>query len=131
MFFVDNTFFVLVDEGYGEGSTPSVNLSFNLCPDTKDVAIDDKSANYQYGAHTLFTDNNNMLFRTFVETKTGYSATNNTAYTSNKIEGKNPTQILSGNITKPGKWRSTFHHCDLSIQNRADFAKDKYRLPNS
>lgn len=123
VFFVDNTFFVLVDEGYGEGSTPSVNLSFNLCPDTKDVAIDDESANYQYGAHTLFTDNNNMLFRTFVETKKGYSATNSTAYTSNKIEEKTQRRFYRVNITKPENGAARFITVIYPFKTEADFEK--------
>lgn len=123
VFFVDNTFFVLVDEGYGEGSTPSVNLSFNLCPDTKDVAIDDESANYQYGVHTLFTDNNNMLFRTFVETKAGYSATNSTAYTSNKIEEKTQRRFYRVNITKPENGAARFITVIYPFKTEADFEK--------
>lgn len=88
VFFVNKTFFVLVDEGYGEGSTPLVNLNFNLCPTKDDVVIDDQSASYRYGAYTAFADNNNMLFRTFVETTDGYSVLNNTAYISNKLQEK-------------------------------------------
>lgn len=86
VFFIDKKFFVLLDEGYGTGSTPMVNLNFKLCPAKDDVVIDDDVVNYQYGAHTIFADNNNMLFKTFVETTEDYSAINNTAYVSNKIQ---------------------------------------------
>lgn len=88
VFFVNKEFFVLVDEGYGTGSSPLVNLNLNLCPTKDDVVIDDNTAAYQYGAHTAFADNNNMLFKTFVETTTDYSAINNTAYISSKLQEK-------------------------------------------
>lgn len=89
VFFVDKKFFVIVDEGYGTGSNPKVNLNFSLCPTKNDVVIDESNAaNFQYGAHTVFADNNNMLFKTFVETSTDYAAVNNTAYISEKLGEK-------------------------------------------
>lgn len=88
VFFVNKEFFVLVDEGYGAGSTPLVNLNFSLCPTKEDVVIDANVSGYQYGAHTVFADNNNMLFKTFVETTTDYKAKENTTYVSNKLQEK-------------------------------------------
>lgn len=109
VFFIDKTFFVLVDEGYGTGSTPTVNLNFKLCPGKNDVVIDDESENYQYGAHTVFTDNNNMLFRTFVETTTGYNAINNTAYISEKLGEKTyQRRFYQVDITKPENGAARF-----------------------
>lgn len=59
------------------------------------------------------------------ETQTGYSATNNTAYiSSNKIEEKTQRRFYRVNITKPENGAASFHHCDLSIQNRSWFEKD-------
>lgn len=102
VFFVNKQFFVIVDEGYGTGSTPTVNLNFNLCPGKNDVVIDDGSANHQYGAHTTFSDDNNMLFRTFVETTTDYNAINSTAYVSEKLGEKTAQRrFYQVNITKP------------------------------
>lgn len=83
VFFVNKTFFVLVDEGYDAGNTtPPVDLIFNL-GDAGKVAIDDAAqAQYQYGAYTKFADNNNMQFKTFVETNDGFDCKWNTNWSS-------------------------------------------------
>ena len=88
IFFVDRTFFVLVDEGYGSGSGFTVNLNFKLCADKSTVAIDEDFGEGIYGAHTLFTDNNNMIFRTFTETTDGFLGENSTGYYSDNIGEK-------------------------------------------
>jgi heparan-sulfate lyase len=60
VFFVNKTFFVLVDEGIGTASG-TVNLNFNLCEGENEVVVSaDKN-----GAHTNFADGNNMIMRTF------------------------------------------------------------------
>ncbi|TCC88302.1 heparin-sulfate lyase HepC [Pedobacter hiemivivus] len=60
VFFVNKTFFVLVDEGIGAASG-TVNLNFNLCEGENEVVVTtDKN-----GAHTNFADGNNMIMRTF------------------------------------------------------------------
>ncbi|SMC94156.1 heparin-sulfate lyase HepC [Pedobacter nyackensis] len=60
VFFVNKTFFVLVDEGIGAASG-TVNLNFNLCEGENEVIVStDKN-----GAHTNFTDGNNIIVRTF------------------------------------------------------------------
>ena len=101
--------FVLVDEGYGPGSTPTVNLNFKLCPSKNDVVIDDDSANHQYGAHTIFADGNNMMFKTFVETTEGYNATFNTAYISEKLGEKTyQRKFYQVDITKPENGAARF-----------------------
>lgn len=61
IFFVDKTFFVLVDEAIGSAAG-TVNLNFNLCEGTDSEVMIDPAAN---GAHTAFADKNNMIFRTF------------------------------------------------------------------
>ncbi|WP_353132080.1 heparin-sulfate lyase HepC [Pseudopedobacter sp.] len=60
-FFVNKTFFVLVDEGIGS-ATGTVNLNFNLCEgsDNEVSVVTDKN-----GAYTSFADGNNMAIRTF------------------------------------------------------------------
>lgn len=84
VFFVNKTFFVLVDEGYGTASNAPVNLTFNIAP-AGNVTIDDDKENYKYGAYTNFTDDNNMLFKTFTETTTGYSVETDTNSFSNEL----------------------------------------------
>ncbi len=60
VFFVNKTFFVIVDEGIGTAAG-TVNLNFNLVEgDTEVVLTTDKN-----GAYTNFSDGNNMSFRTF------------------------------------------------------------------
>lgn len=121
VFFVDRTFFVLVDEGYGSGSTPVVNLNFKLCPTKDNVIIDDLSSQYQYGAHTSFSDNNNMIFRTFVETTEGYNALNNTAYVSEKLGEKTAQRrFYQVDITKPAEGAARFITVIYPFQTESD-----------
>lgn len=121
VFFVDRTFFVLVDEGYGSGSTPVINLNFKLCPTKDNVIIDDLSSQYQYGAHTSFSDNNNMLFRTFVETTEGYNALNNTAYVSEKLGEKTAQRrFYQVDITKPAEGAARFITVIYPFQTEGD-----------
>lgn len=66
VFFVDNKFFVLVDEAIDltDGSliTGLVNLNFNLCEGSDSEIVIDNTDN---GAHTAFSDGNNMVIRSF------------------------------------------------------------------
>jgi len=88
IFFVDRTFFVIVDDAYGTADN-TVNLNMRLCPAKNDVIIDENDiASFRYGAHTNFADGNNMAFATFSETTDGFAASNNTAYISEKIGEK-------------------------------------------
>lgn len=61
VFFVNKTFFVLVDEGIGS-ATGTVNLNFNLCEgsDSEVTVATDRN-----GAYTSFTDGNNIAVKTF------------------------------------------------------------------
>lgn len=59
IFFVNQEFFVLVDEGFGD-ATGTANLNFHLCEKESDAAIDIA----EKGAHTTF-DENNLLIRSF------------------------------------------------------------------
>ncbi len=102
VFFVDKTFFVVVDEGYGQGSGFTVNLSWNLCAGKDDVVIDDAIPG-AYGAHTVFSDGNNMLFRTFTETAEAYAASNSTNYYSDVINQRTQRRYYRVGIAKqPG-----------------------------
>ena len=113
VFMVSGSFFVIVDEGYGTASN-TVDVRFNLCADTagslgKDAAvIDDLSANFQYGAHTVFSDNNNMLFRTFVDTSTGYKASETTTPVSNEIDVTYDRKAYVVGITKSSTLAARF-----------------------
>lgn len=64
VFFVNKEFFVLVDEAIGNINNP-VYLSFNLCEGSDSEIVIDKD---KKGAHTDFSDKNNIIVRTFSDT---------------------------------------------------------------
>lgn len=85
IFFVEGTFFVVIDEAFGDGNIDKVNLNFHLLTgsDGEATNIDNLAEEQAYGAHTNFADNNNMLIRTFAETHQDYEATTvRTSYSS-------------------------------------------------
>ncbi len=87
VFFVDNSFFVLVDEGHGTADNTKVNLNFHLAEGVNQVTIDEaQKEQFIYGAHSNFDDNNNMLIKTFVETSQDYAARNFVSEVSNKLQ---------------------------------------------
>ena len=61
VFYVNKEFFVLVDEGIGSAEG-TVNLSFNLCEGSSTEVVIDKEEN---GVHTAFSNDNNIIVRTF------------------------------------------------------------------
>lgn len=62
VFFVEKKFFVIVDEGIGEGTKDkAVSIHFNLCEGENNEVIIDKD---EKGAHTSFSDGSNILIRT-------------------------------------------------------------------
>ncbi|RNC66575.1 heparin-sulfate lyase HepC [Proteiniphilum sp. X52] len=123
VFFVEKRFFVIVDEGHGEGAAPLVNVNFNLSPMRDDVIIDDNAADFIYGAHTNYGDNNNMLFKTFVGTTDGYSALNNTNYISHTLGEKSAQRrFYQVSIKKPRDGAARFITVIHPFTNEADFA---------
>lgn len=86
IFLVENSFFVVVDEAYGSASGVTVNLNFKLCADTstggagRECCVIDEQ-----GAHTVFNDSNNMIFKSFSETSAGYAFSEGTCYYSDEI----------------------------------------------
>lgn len=87
IFFVNRSFVVVVDEGYGPAEA-TVNLNWRLCPGYSDVTIDDLSANNAYGAHTTFADNNNMAYVTFAEQQEGFVGNSLSGYISEVLGEK-------------------------------------------
>ena len=106
IYMVDKTFYVIVDEAYGDAAGKTLNLSFHLCEDTAGgkgvdvVKIDDASSSYIYGAHTEFANNNNMMFKTFSETTEGYKAENGKSYYSTKLDTEVARKYYRINVTK-------------------------------
>lgn len=110
VFFVNKEFFVLVDEGYGDGNEDKINLNFHLCTsEANETVYDDLSSSYQYGAHTTFTDNNNMLIRTFAETSLNFDKSNSVSDISNKLGEKNAVRKgYQYTISKPQNGAARF-----------------------
>ena len=105
VYMVDKTFYVIVDEAYGDAAGKTLNLSFHLCEDTKggkgaDVVKIDSSPSYAYGAHTEFADGNNMMFKTFSETTEGYKAENGLSNYSTKLDTQSSRKYYRINVTK-------------------------------
>lgn len=98
--FVNQKFFVIVDEGYDTTAdhNSNINVNFHLCPienASSDVVIDEgQKDSHIYGAHTAFSDNNNIMLRTFVETANNYSASVKTTNTSNDIGQKPNVKVI-------------------------------------
>ena len=106
VYMVDKTFYVVVDEAFGNAAGVTLNLSYHLCEDTAGgkgvevVKIDDQSSSYIYGAHTEFANGNNMMFRTFSETTAGYKAENGQSYYSVKLDTKVARKYYRVNVSK-------------------------------
>ena len=64
IFHVNREFFVIVDEGIGN-ATGKVSVNFHLCEGSDSEVVYDAA---QYGAHTAFSDGNNIMLRTFSDT---------------------------------------------------------------
>ncbi|MEG1622973.1 MAG: heparinase II/III family protein [Alistipes sp.] len=105
VFFVDKTFFVLVDEGIGN-ATGVVNLNFNLLetsakePNAVLLDLD------QFGAHTAFADKNNILVRSFVPT--GTQAVAKPGFVSYNIGLSSDRMAYQLNYTKPAAQTARF-----------------------
>lgn len=100
IFFVDKKFFVLVDEGFGT-ATGTANLNFQLCEEESQATIDTD----ENGAHTLFSDGNNLLVRSFgtgnitcKEKEGRFSVENNRQYKKRKAYSLNMTKTADAPV---------------------------------
>ena len=82
VYMLDKKFYVIVDEAFGAAKNADINLSFHLCEGV--VKTDDYSSSKAYGVHTEFADGNDMLWRTFAETSTGFVGETGTSRCSPK-----------------------------------------------
>ena len=102
---VKRNFFVIADAAYGSYSGKTLNLSWHLCRDSGSsgvdvVQYDDDSANLSYGAHTEFSDGNNLLLRTFSETGSGFSAQTGLSWCSEKFGERYERKFYRVNVKK-------------------------------
>lgn len=65
IFHVNREFFVIVDQGIGEAKG-KVSVNFHLCEGNDNEVVYDLD---KCGAHTDFADGNNMIYRTFSDSK--------------------------------------------------------------
>lgn len=95
VFFVNQTFFVIVDEAYGDNNRNKVNLNFHMPAgdETQVTVADDFSAQKAFGLHTAYNDNNNMLIRTFAETSQDFSVATVKSDYSNKLGQRNGKRL--------------------------------------
>ena len=101
IFLVENKFFVVVDEAYGTASDVTVNLNFKLCSDTsKDGLGRECCVIDEQGAHTVFMDDNNMIFKSFSETSDDLKYSDGTCYYSDEIEVKEQRKYYQVDVTK-------------------------------
>lgn len=111
VFFVEKTFFVIVDELYDGGvqSKRKVNLNYHILGGN--AVVDDLSALCQSGIHTEYPDGNNILLRIFTETTQDFSTDpkNTTIDYSDNIGVKSGSRIgLQHTIREPADGAARF-----------------------
>lgn len=102
IFFVDKSFFVIVDEGIGT-ATGKVSLNFHLCEGADSEVVYDLTEN---GAHTAFADNNNMVYRTFSDSQLATAGFNGKV--SYNIDQANDRKAYEVNLTKATETTARF-----------------------
>jgi len=101
---VNKSFFVIADACYGTASSETLNLNWHLLRDatlgSECVAYDDNKTNYSYGAHTVFTDGNNIVLKSFADTSSGFAVETGTSYTSPRLGERYERKYYRINVTK-------------------------------
>lgn len=107
IFFVDNSYYVIVDEAYGDCADTPLNLNFKLWGGkTADESgkgyteIDEQPTGNTLTAHSTFDDGNNLLIKMFSETTDNLAAENGTGYFSNEIDTRVQRCWLRFNVDK-------------------------------
>ena len=111
IFFVDRKYFVVVDEAYGGCYGTPINLNFKLWggqnkdaegyPESgKNYAVIDSYGGNAAGAHSTFSDGNNLLIKSFSETTDNIGAESGTGYYSNEIGQKTQRWWYRLNVDK-------------------------------
>ena len=128
IFFVNNSFFVIVDEAYGTNEG-KVNLNFNLWGSESDaqdeldrVTVFDEYEGETYaGVHSCFNDGNNLLLRTFSETSDDFNFKKNTRYFSTAVNKKTRRYWYEASVTKKSDKAARFITVILPFGNVEDF----------
>lgn len=92
VFQVKDKYYVIVDAALGSAKNTSMEVSWHLCPGN--VSFESYGAN-AYGAHTAFSDRNNVMFKTFcfsgekgIIADNDFAPSTGTSYTSSEINQK-------------------------------------------
>lgn len=80
---VAGRFYVIADAAYGSCSGKTLNVSWHLCKDN--VVVDKDNPHFACGAHTTFSDGNNLFMKTFSNTESGFESEEGTSYCSEQI----------------------------------------------
>ena len=103
----------------------TVNLNFKLCADTskdglgREVCVIDEN-----GAHTVFNDDNNMIFKSFSETSEGYAFSQGTCYYSDEIDTNVQRKFYQLDVTKKADLASRFITVILPYGKPETFAEN-------
>lgn len=106
IFFVDNSYYVIVDEAYGDCADTQLNLNFklwggkNASDSGKDCTVIDELSGNSVCAHSTFDDNNNLMIKSFSETTDNIGLESGTGYFSNEIDTKVQRWWLRLNVNK-------------------------------
>ncbi len=130
IFMVEKKFYVIVDEAFGTAKDVPAVLNFSLCRDlekgglAENVAVaDDLSDHYIYGMHTIFGDGNNMLFRTFTDSRDNFKANEGTCYYSDDIGVKARRKRYQVSVDKKADQEVRFITVILPFRNPEDLEK--------
>lgn len=126
VFYVDRKYFVLVDEAYGNAEG-EVSLHYHLVPGSEAEVLYDQS---NFGAHTNFADNNNIVVRTFSPDDMSYAVQDNSYYSWN-IDKAVARKAYKLNITKKAEQKAVRYITVIlptseptNAQIKAEFSED-------
>lgn len=124
IFYVNKSFFVLVDEGIGSASG-TINLNFNLCEGNDNEVIIDTNQNKAY---TAFSDGNNMLIQTFGNNVITTASSNGKVSYTPGVEAAR--KAFSVNMTKTAEQTSRYITVLYPVDN-ADSAQINATFKNN
>jgi len=101
---LDGKYIVVSDAAYGSSAGSTINISWHFGRDGilgENVAVyDDLSSSKAYGAHTVFTDGNNIFLKTFPETTTSFAVETGLSYMSEALLARYQRKYFRINVKK-------------------------------
>ena len=123
IFHVGREFFVIVDEATGS-ATGKVGVNFHLCEGSDTEIVYDKDAN---GAHTAFSDGNNMMYRTFSDAETIFTPfTGKVSENIDKTKDRKSYEVsVKKGSDKPARFITVLYPINKDMANvSASFCKE-------